>query len=62
MQFAQENGGAYYEAKANIGLAAAKNALGDATGAKNTLLQAKKIASSLGDADLNAEIDALIKN
>lgn len=62
VQFSQENGGAYYEMKANIGLAQTKLAMGDAAAAKTLLIDAQKMAKSLGEADLITEIDALLKN
>ncbi|PPD55897.1 MAG: hypothetical protein CTY10_06315 [Methylotenera sp.] len=62
VQFSQENGGAYYEVKANIGLAQTKLAMGDAATAKTLLIDAQKMAKSLGEADLIAEFDALLKN
>lgn len=57
IQFAKDNGGAYYEAKANIGLAQTKMAMGDTTAAKGLLADSEKIAKSIGANDLIAEID-----
>lgn len=58
VQFSQENGGAYYEAKANMGLAQTKLATGDAASAKTLLINAQKMAKTVGADDLMAEIDA----
>lgn len=58
-QFAKENGGAYYEAKATIGLAQTKLALGDAATAKTLLADAQKTATSIGANDLLNEINLL---
>lgn len=57
IQFAKDNGGAYYEAKANMGLAQTKIAMGDAAAAKSLLAESERIAKSIGDNDLIAEID-----
>jgi tetratricopeptide (TPR) repeat protein len=57
IQFAKDNGGAYYEAKANMGLAQTKMAMGDMTTAKSLLTDSEKIAKSIGADDLIAEID-----
>ena len=62
VQFSQENGGAYYEVKANIGLAQSKAASGDKAAAKNILIDAQKMAQTLGAKDLLAEIDIEYKN
>ncbi len=62
VQFSQENGGAYYEVKANMGLAQTKLAMGDAATAQTLLINAQKMAKTLGDSDLIAEVDALLKN
>ncbi len=61
VQFSQENGGAYYEVKANIGLAQAKAASGDKAAAKNLLADAQKMAQTLNAPDLLAETDAAFK-
>ncbi len=58
-QFAKENGGAYYETKANIGIAQAKLGLGDAATAKTLLADAQKTATSIGANDLLVEINLL---
>lgn len=58
-QFAKENGGAYYEAKANIGTAQAKLALGDTATAKTLIADAQKTATSIGANDLLTEINLL---
>ncbi len=57
IQFAKDNGGAYYEAKASIGLAQTKIAAGDTAAAQNLLADSEKIAKSIGANDLIAEID-----
>lgn len=57
IQFAKDNGGAYYEAKANMGLAQTKLAMGDMTAAKSLLADSEKIAKSIGADDLMTEID-----
>ena len=57
VQFSQENGGAYYEVKANIGLAQTKLILGDTATAKNLLLASQKTAKNIGADDLSAEIN-----
>ncbi len=62
VQFSQENGGAYYEVKANMGLAQTKLAMGDAATAQTLLINAQKMAKTLGDSDLIAEVDTLLKN
>lgn len=61
IQFAKDNGGAYYEAKANIGLAQTKIATGDTATAQSLLVESEKIAKSIGANDLIAEIDSLNK-
>lgn len=61
VQFSKENGGAYYEAKATMSLAEAKAAAGDKTSAKTILADAQKMAKTIGDNELSAEIDASIK-
>jgi tetratricopeptide (TPR) repeat protein len=60
VQFSQENGGAYYEAKANIGLAQAKVATGDTATAKTLLASVQKMAKTIGAPDLTAEADAAL--
>ena len=56
VQFAKDNGGAYYEAKANIGLAQTKAIIGDKAAAKLLLADSEKIAKSIGDTELIAEV------
>ncbi len=60
-QFSKENGGAYFETLANYGLAQSKAASGDANSAKNLMADALKMAQSIGEKDLAAEIDASLK-
>lgn len=57
-KFAKDNGGAYYEAAANFGLAQAMFANGDKSAAKALLTSASKQASSIGAKQLAAEIVA----
>ncbi len=59
-QFAKDNGGAYYEAKANIGLAQTKMAMGDTATAKTLLSDAQKIAISISANDLLAAIESTL--
>ena len=61
MQFAKENGGAYYEAKASYDLAQMKAASGDASNAKAMMSDALKLAKNIGDTGLATEIEASIK-
>jgi tetratricopeptide (TPR) repeat protein len=61
IQFAKDNGGAYYEAKASYDLAQMQAASGNATGAKNLMENALKLAESIGDATFSAEIKTEIK-
>jgi tetratricopeptide (TPR) repeat protein len=61
IQFANENGGAYYEAKANYGLAQIKVASGDTRNAKTIMSDALKLAKSVGDTGLTTEIETAIK-
>ncbi len=56
--FAKENGGAYYEAKADLLLAQSSAAANDIGAAKNHLAEAQAIANKLNDKELNAEISA----
>ncbi|WP_020168406.1 MULTISPECIES: tetratricopeptide repeat protein [Methylotenera] len=56
VQFAKDNGGAYYEAKADIGLAQTKAIIGDKAAAKLLLADSEKIAKSIGDTELIAEV------
>lgn len=60
-KFSNENGGAYYEAKANVGLALSKIASGDAAAAKTWIDHAKLIAKETKDQALALEIDQAIK-
>lgn len=52
MEYAQENGGVFYEAKTAIYWAEVKRAQGDAAGADKLIKQAEKIASQYKDAEL----------
>lgn len=61
LKFSKDNGGAYYEAKANFGLAQVKLALNEKDQAKNILTEALKIAKSIGENSLVAEIDTSLK-
>jgi tetratricopeptide (TPR) repeat protein len=61
IQFAKDNGGAYYEAKANVGLAQIKAASGDAEGAKVFIDRARVIAIEIKDKALEQEIDLATK-
>jgi tetratricopeptide (TPR) repeat protein len=61
IQFAKENGGAYYEAKASYDLAQVKALSGDTTTAKNLMADALKVAKNIGDSALATEIEASIK-
>ena len=53
--FAKENGGAYYEAKASLALAKNAWVSGDAGSAKTHLANAESIAKTINDKELNAE-------
>lgn len=61
LQFSQENGGAYYEAKTNIYLAHTKLAQGDSAAAKQLFEQAKTIADKIQATDLTALIETAQK-
>ena len=61
IQFAKDNGGAYYEAKASYGLAQVAAAKGDTSNAKAMMGDALKIAKNIGDADLASAIETSIK-
>ena len=61
IQFAKDNGGAYYEAKASYGLAQMAAAKGDTSNAKAMMGDALKIAKNIGDADLASAIETSIK-
>lgn len=58
LEYAQENGGAYYEANAAIALSSVKHAQGDQAKAEQWWTQAEKIALQLQDADLNKALAA----
>ncbi len=60
VQFSQENGGTYYEVKANMGLAQTKLAAGDAAAAKTLLINAQKLAKTVGADDLTAEVNTAL--
>ncbi len=62
IQFSQENGGAYYEAKALLYQGLAKAASGDSAAAKAFYAGASKIAKQVGDSDLISAIEALMPN
>ena len=62
IQFAKDNGGAYYEAKASYGLAQVSAAKGDSGNAKTIMGDALKIAKSIGDSVLATDIETSIKN
>lgn len=57
IQFSQEHGGAYYEAKATFYAGLAKSASGDHDAAKTLFADASKIAKQVGDAELIKDID-----
>ena len=61
IQFAKDNGGAYYEAKASYELAQIKVLSGDATSAKAMMTDALKMAKNIGEGDLANEIEASLK-
>ncbi|MEQ1598562.1 MAG: tetratricopeptide repeat protein [Methylotenera sp.] len=61
IQFAKDNGGAYYEAKASYELAQIKALSGDTANAKVLLTDALKIAKNTGEGDLATEIETSIK-
>ena len=61
LQFSKDNGGAYYEAKANVGLAEVKTAKGEKDSAINLYTEALKVAKNLGENELTVEIDAALK-
>jgi tetratricopeptide (TPR) repeat protein len=60
-QFAKQNGGAYYEAKANYHLAEALFANGDKEGARTLLIEVTQLAKKIGDKELIAEVEATKK-
>ncbi len=61
IQFAKDNGGVYYEAKASHELALIKATGGDTSSAKAIMSVALKIANNLGARALASEIEASIK-
>lgn len=61
IQFAKDNGGAYYEAKASYELAQIKALSGDATSAKTMMTDALKMAKNIGEGGLASEIEASLK-
>ena len=61
IKFSKDNGSAYYETKANYGLAQTKAAEGDSISAKNMMTDALKMAKNIGENDLAAEIDSALK-
>lgn len=60
-KFSNEQGGAYFEAKADVGLAQSKIASGDAAAAKIYVEKAKTIAKDTKDKALEQEIEQAIK-
>ena len=60
-KFSNDQGGAYFEAKADVGLAQTKRASGDATAAKVFADKAKTIAKETKDNALEQEIELSIK-
>lgn len=61
IKFSKNNGSAYYETKANFGLAQAKAAEGDNAAAKTMMTDALKMAKNMGENNLANEIDASLK-
>ena len=61
IQFAKDNGGAYYEAKASYDLAQMKAASGDTSNAKIIMGDALKLAKNIGDTGLSTAIETSIK-
>ena len=61
IQFAKDNGGAYYEAKASYDLAQMKAASGDTNNAKALMGDALKLAKNIGDTGLATAIETSIK-
>jgi tetratricopeptide (TPR) repeat protein len=61
LKFSQDNGSAYYETVANVGLARTKAATGDAAAAKTMLADASSKAKSMGETDLVTEIETALK-
>ena len=60
-KFSNDQGGAYFEAKADVGLAQTKTASGDATAAKVFVDKAKSIAKETKDKALEQEIEFATK-
>lgn len=60
-KFSKDNGGAYFEAKADLGLAHSKTASGDTASAKDLINKAKTIAKETNDKALAAEIEQATK-
>ncbi len=60
-KFSIDNGGAYYEAQANLYLAKTKSATNDHLAAKKHIAHARGLSTKLGAANLISEIDALEK-
>jgi tetratricopeptide (TPR) repeat protein len=60
-KFSNDQGGAYFEAKADVGMAQTKIASGDAAAAKAFVEKAKTIAKDTQDKALEQEIDQAIK-
>lgn len=60
-KFSNDQGGAYFEAKADIGLAQTKAASGDAAASKELVEKAKTIAKDSKDKALEEEIEQAIK-
>ena len=61
IQFAKDNGGAYYEAKASYDLAQMKAASGDTNNAKALMGDALELAKNIGDTGLATAIETSIK-
>jgi len=61
LKFSKDNGGAYYEAKANYALGQLKAIAGDSANARILMADALKVAKSAGENDLAVEIDASLK-
>lgn len=60
-KFSNDQGGAYFEAKADVGMAQTKTASGDATAAKLFIEKAKTIARDTKDKMLEQEIESTLK-
>jgi tetratricopeptide (TPR) repeat protein len=60
-KFSIDNGGAYYEAKANLYLAETKAARNDHEAAKNLIAHARSLSKKIGATDLMNEIDRVEK-